>query len=59
MDLTEAELDIIRGIRDRGFAIAIFTPEELGNVPADHIEDGMIECGWEAIQTLQKDWSDD
>jgi len=48
-ELTEAELEMLRGLNARGFAVAVFTPDELDD--ADHldVEDAMIEAGWNVI----------
>lgn len=32
-----------------GFAIAVFTPEELNGVDIDKVIDAMIEAGWDII----------
>ena len=36
-------------LRDEGYAVIIWTPEELGDCPVDEIEDISIERGWEVI----------
>ena len=33
-----------------GCAICVFTPEELGSVPTDKVEDAMCSSGWDAIE---------
>jgi hypothetical protein len=52
-DLTEEELTTLRAIRDKGFAVVIFTPEELQNVPPSKLEDDLIALGWDTIDTLR------
>jgi hypothetical protein len=52
-DLNEEELEMIRNLRDRGFAIAVFTPEELGEVDPMRFEDAMVDAGWDAIEALK------
>jgi hypothetical protein len=32
-----------------GYAVAVFTPEELGEAEADAVQSRMIESGWDAI----------
>ena len=51
--LTEQEIDCIRRIRSRGFAVIVWTPEELGAADQGHVEDRSIELGWEVIRDLQ------
>lgn len=52
---TAAELAVINGLRDRGYAIAWFTAEELRGAKARHVEDRLIELGWEVIDVLATD----
>ena len=33
-----------------GCAICVFTPEELGSVPTDKVEDAMCSRGWDTIE---------
>jgi len=48
-DLTEAELQMLRGLNARGFAVAIFTAIEVGDADCLDVEDAMIEAGWNVI----------
>jgi len=57
-DLTNEELKIIRSLREKGFAVVIFTPEELQNVPPDKMEDGLVDCGWSAIDILKHEYEE-
>ena len=50
MDITTAT---IKELRDAGYAVIVWTPEELGSCPADFVEDGSIEHGWAIIEQLQ------
>lgn len=43
-------LDTLRGA---GYAVAAFTPEELGNAGPRYVEDMMVERGWLAIYDTQ------
>jgi hypothetical protein len=51
--LTQAERNAIDKIRDKGFAVAMFTPEELGETDPGRVEDMMVERGWSAIEDLK------
>jgi len=42
MDLTDKEQSVLRALRDRGFAVIVWTPEELGDVNPEVIEDASI-----------------
>lgn len=53
--LSAIERSMIGSLRDRGFAVCIFTPEELGEAPADDVEGMMWWHGWDAIGCLSDD----
>lgn len=42
----------VRQLWDKGYAVAIFTPEELRGADAGEVADIMVERGWNAIDTL-------
>jgi hypothetical protein len=42
MELTNEEKEMLRALRGRGFAVIVWTPEELGDVPPEDIEDVSI-----------------
>jgi hypothetical protein len=39
-------------LRDSGYAVAVFTPDELRGAEPDEVADIMVERGWNAIDTL-------
>ena len=43
----------LRHLRDAGFVVVVFYPEELGTAPPRQVEDAMIGYGWDIIDTLQ------
>lgn len=45
-------IDLITKIRQAGYAIAVFTPDEMGNIDSDSIEDAMIAAGNDRIEHL-------
>ena len=45
----------IQQLRDEGYAVIVWTPEELGDCPADAIEDASIERGWDIIDYYRSD----
>lgn len=49
---TKQEKDAINSMRDRGYAIAVFTEEELNGADPSQVEDIMVERGWYAIDDL-------
>lgn len=50
---TNEMLDAIQLLRDAGFAVCAFDPEELGDVDPTHVEDRMCATGWDTIETLK------
>ena len=56
--MTESELLALRALSSRGYAVVIWTPDELRGAKPSLIEDLMIERGAAAIDTLCDD-SDD
>lgn len=42
----------LKALRDLGFAVVAFTPEELRGAEPDHVEDRLIEIGWDVIDAL-------
>lgn len=49
MILSLEDITVLRSLRDRGFAVCIFTPEEIGGADKDEVEDAMTEGGWRQI----------
>ena len=45
------EIDLLCArLTQLGCAICVFTPEELGSVPTEKVEDAMCSSGWDAIE---------
>lgn len=51
---TSHEQEMIRSLRQRGFAVIIFSPEELKTATAHSVERRLVELGNEAISDLQE-----
>lgn len=47
----------LQTLRDAGYAVAAFTPEELGDAGPEYVEDIMVERGWLAIYDTQDEES--
>lgn len=43
------QLNVIRQLRKQGYAVCIFTPEELQCSTPEKVEDAMCEAGWHQI----------
>ena len=43
----------LRALESMGCAVAVFTPEDLGDANPKRVADNMIEAGWFAIDTLR------
>jgi len=44
----------VRELRDKGYAVIIWTPEEVKNCSIKDLEDLSIERGWEVIEQLKE-----
>ena len=47
--MTEEEIKTLRSLRDKGYAICIFNPDELGQAPTEEVETACAEAGWRQI----------
>jgi hypothetical protein len=45
----------IHAMRDAGYLVIIWTPDELGDIDTSHMEDILIERGNDMIEQLQGD----
>jgi hypothetical protein len=50
MMLTEDQIKVLRELRNMGFAVVVFNPDELDGVSPDGVEDRLIEYGWDVIE---------
>jgi hypothetical protein len=56
-ELTKAQKKVIDQLRDAGFAIILWTPEELQGTPAITMEDRSTEFGWGIIEDHGGRWT--
>ena len=52
MQLTKTEVKALRGLRDKGYAVIVWNPLELGDAEPEDVEDSSIEHGHNVISTL-------
>ena len=50
--LKDEWIKIVREMRSEGFAVVIFTPEELREAYQEDVEDRLVELGWDVIDSL-------
>lgn len=50
--LTPQNIERLHSLRERGFAVVVFTPEELRGADVDRVQDRLIEQGWDVIDAL-------
>lgn len=43
--LTREEKDALSALRDKGCAVVVFTPDELGGMPPFRLEEGLVADG--------------
>jgi hypothetical protein len=51
--MTKDQEKAIEALRDEGYAIIVWTPEELNGVSSVRVEDRSTELGWEIIDDLR------
>ena len=52
--MTKEELAVLQALAAKGYAVIVWTPEELGNAAVKDVEDRSIEFGYEVIASLQQ-----
>lgn len=52
---TKQAVEYLRQLRKMGYAVVAFTPEELRGANPDHVEDRLIEYGWDVIHLIAED----
>ena len=50
--MTPEEVTALKTLSHRGYAVVVFTPEELRGANPHHVEDRLIEYGWDTIDWL-------
>ena len=50
-------LELCKKMRHAGYAVVLFTPEELRGANPDHVEDRLVELGWDVIDSLANEES--
>lgn len=50
--------DLCNMLRGRGFAVVVFSPDELEHADASQVEDVMIERAWSLIEYQNSEWRD-
>jgi hypothetical protein len=52
--MTPEERVVIADLRSRGFAVIVWTPEELAGASRKLVEDRSVELGWQVIEDLKE-----
>lgn len=50
MSMTEEQSKVLQQLRNLGYAVCVFTPEEIGEADADELEDVLCERGYFFIE---------
>ena len=50
--MTTAQMTAVRELRAKGYAVIIWTPDEVGGANPRKVEDSLIEMGWDVISDL-------
>ena len=54
--MTDEQLKVLKELHSQGYAVCVFTPEELDGVPQVEVEDSIIESGWDCINALKENY---
>lgn len=57
--MTQEQMKAIEELRTLGYAVVLFTPEELEEADAGRVEDRLIEVGWDVIFDLKPETEED
>ena len=52
--MTTDQIKVLNQLRDEGYAIIVWTPEELKDAPVRQVENRSIELGHDIIRDLQE-----
>jgi hypothetical protein len=50
--MTDEQQRVIDEMRKEGYAITVFTPEEISDAESSNLEDIMVERGWNYINNM-------
>ena len=53
--MNNEQMSALASLSSEGYAVIVWTPEELGNVSARLVEDRSIELGYQIIDALTED----
>jgi hypothetical protein len=51
--MNKEQREIIEQLRHEGYAVIVWSPEELEGASRRHVEDRSVELGWEVIEALK------
>ena len=52
--MTEQEKVLLKSLRDQGYAVVTFPPDESGSAPKEEVERRLVEMGNEIIENYQE-----
>lgn len=52
-EITPEEQQMLNALRSRGYAVIVWSPDELAGVNRRMVEDRSIELGWDVIEALK------
>ena len=56
--MTQEQINVLLTLKRQGYAVVVFTPEELEGAESDRVEDRLIELGWDIISDLKPEADD-
>lgn len=52
--MTNEEQAALKSLREKGYAICVFSPDELRGAAQDDVEQELVGAGWDIIDSLAK-----
>jgi hypothetical protein len=52
--MKESQMNALNELRDGGYAVVVFSPEELEGAPPVKLQDQLAEYGWDVIEDLKE-----
>jgi hypothetical protein len=52
--MTDQEHAAIKSLREKGYAVCVFSPEELRGADQDDVEQDLVVAGWDVIDAHAK-----
>jgi hypothetical protein len=56
--MTQEQINVLLTLKNQGYAVVLFSPEELEGAESDRVADRLVELGWDIISDLKPEADD-